>query len=316
MLELRDGASDVSTLNPRLIAILLLPPLMWAGNAVVGRAMVGSVSPAMLNFLRWAIALAILLPLGWQAVSSASARAQIRARWPALALLGLLGVGSYNLLLYIALVTSSPVNVTLIAASLPLFMLGIGVVFYRAPVTAKALIGALLSMAGVLVVMSRGDAAQLAALRLVPGDLLMLLAVACWAAYSWMLARPPPSLAIAQRPSSWGWAEFLLVQTLFGVLWAGAAATTEAVVAPSAIAWSPAVILALLYIAVGPSLVAYRCWGLGVAEGGPAMAGFFANLTPVFAAILQTVLIGEAPRAFHALAFTLIVAGIAVSSRR
>jgi drug/metabolite transporter (DMT)-like permease len=82
------------------------------------------------------------------------------------------------------------------------------------------------------------------------------------------------------------------------------------------IAWSAGLIAALLYIAVGPSLIAYRCWGLGVAEAGPAAAAFFSNLTPVFAALLSAALLGELAQWYHAVAFGLIVAGIVVSSRR
>ena len=73
---------------------------------------------------------------------------------------------------------------------------------------------------------------------------------------------------------------------------------------------------ALVYVAVGPSLLAYRCWGAGVQRAGPAMAAFFSNLAPLFAAIMSALVLGEPPRAYHALAFALIVAGIAVSARR
>ncbi len=105
---------------------------------------------------------------------------------------------------------------------------------------------------------------------------------------------------------------------LFGLLAAGAAAGGEMLLTPpAAIAWGNGwVWAALLFVAVGPSIVAYRCWGLGVALGGPALAAFFANLTPLFAALLSALLLRDAPRGYHALAFALIVAGIAVSARR
>ena len=82
-----------------------------------------------------------------------------------------------------------------------------------------------------------------------------------------------------------------------------------------AYACAPGLAWALVYVAVGPSLIAYRCWGLGVAEAGPAMAAFFGNLTPVFAALLSAALLGEWPQWFHGAAFLLIAAGILVSSR-
>ena len=73
---------------------------------------------------------------------------------------------------------------------------------------------------------------------------------------------------------------------------------------------------ALLFIAIGPALVAYRCWGIGVQRAGPAVAGFFSNLTPLFAALLSAAFLGESPSGYHAVAFALIVGGIVVSSRR
>ena len=72
--------------------------------------------------------------------------------------------------------------------------------------------------------------------------------------------------------------------------------------------------LGLLFIAVGPSILAYRCWGLGVQAVGPTVAGFFSNLTPVFAALWSTLLLGQGPRWYHPLALILIAAGIVVSS--
>ncbi|HQD17047.1 MAG TPA: EamA family transporter, partial [Ottowia sp.] len=69
-------------------------------------------------------------------------------------------------------------------------------------------------------------------------------------------------------------------------------------------------------VACGPAVLAYRCWGLGVQRAGPALAGFFSNLTPVFAALMSALLLNEAPRPYHALAFGLIVLSIWVSSRR
>ena len=297
-------------LTPRIAFLLTLPPLLWAGNAVVGRALVGTVPPLALNAMRWWIALVLLLPLGWHVLRSS---ADIITRWKHFALLGLVGVGSYNALQYLAVQTSTPLNVTLIAASLPVWMLLVGRVLYGVRPQPRELLGAALSLAGVLLVISRGSIDTLRHVQLVPGDLFMLLAVLLWAGYSWMLARPPEHLQGSARPA-WGWAEFLLVQMLFGTAWATLGAAIEAPLTPTAIHWTPAVVAALLYVAIGPSLIAYRAWGLGVSTVGPAMATFFANLTPVFAGVLSAALLGEAPSWYHGVSFVLIAAGIVVSS--
>lgn len=312
MLELRRGDAGMNRLSARTALLMTLPPLLWAGNAVVGRLAVGSVPPLMLNFLRWAIAALILLPLGWRALRDVEA---IAARWKYLLAAGLLGVGSYNALQYMALVTTTPINVTLIAASSPVWMLLVGALFYGEHPRRRQIAGAVLSLAGVLLVIARGDFATLARVQLVVGDLYVLIAIVAWAFYSWLLARPPASMSGAQRPD-WDWAGFLLIQTLFGLLGAGTAAGAEAVITDASIQWNGWVVAALLYVAIGPSVIAYRAWGLGVVQAGPALAAFFGNLTPVFAALMSAALLGEAPQWFHALAFGLIVGGILVSSRR
>ena len=110
---------------------------------------------------------------------------------------------------------------------------------------------------------------------------------------------------------------FLLAQLLFGWMWSGLLASGEwALGAAQPIVWGWPLALALAYIAVGPAILAYRCWGIGVQRVGPAVAGFFANLTPLFAALLSAAFLGEVPQPYHAAAFALIVSGIIVSSRR
>jgi drug/metabolite transporter (DMT)-like permease len=305
-------------LTPRLALLLTLPPLMWAGNAVIGRLMVGYAPPVLLNLIRWIGALLILLPLGWGAFGTRERRAQVRERWPHLALLGLLGVGLYNALQYMALRTSSPLNVTLIAASMPLWMMLNGMLFFHARPGRRDLLAAALSLAGVVTVLTRGHLLELAQIRLVPGDLLILVAIYCWSIYSWLLAKPPPSMRGEARPQ-WTWAEFLLVQVVFGIAWAAAGATVEsAVLADSEeqIRWGLPLALALVYLAIGPSLVAYYAWGVGVARAGPAMAALFSNLTPLLTALISGAVLGTWPQPYHLVAFALIVTGIMTSALR
>jgi drug/metabolite transporter (DMT)-like permease len=301
-----------SALTPRLVLLMTLPPLLWAGNAVVGRLMVGHVPPLMLNALRWTLAALILAPLAGRVWRDAAA---IRASWFYLLALGTLGVGSFNALQYLALETSTPLNVTLINASMPLWMLAVGALAYGVRPAPRQLLGAALSLLGVATVVARGAWSTLAQVQFLIGDLYMLIAVIGWAVYSWLLVRPPASMRAPQRPD-WDWAAFLFVQALFGLIAAGSAGLVEAaVVTHPAIDWrNPWVLLGLLYVAIGPSIIAYRCWGLGVAAAGPAIAAFFANLSPLFAALLSAWLLGQWPQPYHAAAFALIVAGIAVSA--
>ena len=295
-------------LTPGTALLLTIPPLMWAGNAVVGRLVHDLVPPITLNFFRWVLAFAILLPLaGWVLRPSSG----MWAHWRRFALLGLLGVGCYNALQYLALQTSTPLNVTLVASSMPLWMLALGTLFFGAKVSRPQVLGALLSVAGVGVVLSRGEWAQLQQLRLVTGDLFMLLATLSWAWYSWLLSRRDEPDAIRSD-----WAAFLMAQVVIGLGWSGLFTAGEWALTDAHITWGWPLVAALGFVAVGPAVIAYRCWGLGVQRAGPAVAGFFLNLTPLFAALMSAAFLGETPQAFHALAFALIVGGIVVSSRR
>ena len=288
--------------------LLVIPPLLWAGNAVVGRLVNTLVPPMTLNFLRWVLAFAILLPLAWRVLRPTG---PLWPRWRRFAVLGLLGVGCYNALQYLALKTSTPLNVTLVASSSPVMVLALGRLFFGQTVTRAQIAGAVLSITGVLVVLSRGDWAQLAQVQLVPGDFYILLATLSWAFYTWLLNRPADPAEIRQD-----WAAFLMAQIAFGLLWSGLFAGGEWALTNAHIRWGWPLAAALLYVAVGPAVIAYRCWGLGVQRVGPAVAGFFSNLTPLFAALLSAAFLGELPHAYHALAFALIVGGIVVSSRR
>ena len=289
-------------------ALLVVPPLLWAGNAVVGRMVSGLVPPMTLNFLRWALAFMLLLPFAAWVLRPDSA---LWTHWKRYLVLGLLGVGCYNAFQYLALKTSTPLNATLVAASGPAWMLGIGALWFGQRVTRRQLLGAVLSIAGVLVVLGRGDWQLLLQVRLVPGDFYMLLATASWSLYSWLLAAPRDPAQIRSD-----WAAFLMAQMVFGLAWSGLFAAGEWALTDAQVRWGWPLAAALGFVAVGPALLAYRCWGLGVQRVGPTTAGFFANLTPLFAALLSAAFLGELPHLYHGLAFLMIVGGIVISSRR
>jgi drug/metabolite transporter (DMT)-like permease len=288
--------------------LLTLAPLLWAGNAVVGRVVSGMMPPATLNLVRWSLAMLILLPLGGWVLRRGSG---MWPHWRRFAVLGLLGVGCYNALQYLALQTSTALNVTLVAASMPAWMLALGALFFGQRVSKRQFTGAVLSMAGVLVVLSRGDWDLLLQVRLVPGDIYVLFATIAWSLYSWLLTRPgdPPDIRA-------DWAAYLLAQIVMGLGWSALFTAGEWAAGGAHIQWSWPLAAALIYVAVGPAVISYRCWGLGVQRVGPTIAGFFSNLTPLFAAMMSAAFLGELPHLYHAAAFVLIVGGILVSSRR
>ncbi|RZT09623.1 Threonine/homoserine efflux transporter RhtA [Duganella sp. CF402] len=295
-------------LSPKTVFLLTLPPLLWAGNAIVGRLLHDMLPPVLLNFLRWGIAFFILLPLAGPVFRR---EAGLWAHWKTYAILGLLGIGMYNALQYMALQSSTPINVTLVASGMPVWMMLTGWLFFGVPVSRKQVAGAVLSIAGVLLVLARGEWRHVLELRLVAGDLFMILATIAWSLYSWLLLRAKEPAAIRAD-----WASFLLAQVAFGAVWSGGFALGEQALGAIPVQWSWTLAAALLYVSTCPAIIAFGCWGAGVREAGPSVGAFFVNLTPLFTAVLSSAFLGETPHGYHAAAFALIVGGIVVSARR
>jgi len=285
-------------------ALLLAPPLFWAGNAVVARALVGEFPPLALSFARWALALLLILPFAMGGLREAWPR--LRGQWPLLMGISALGVGCYNSLQYLALQTSTAVNATLIGASGPIMTLLVGAAFFGSPVRRPQWIGAALSLVGVLIVIARGDLMKLAALQLDRGDLIMLVATLTWSVYTWLLRNRRPNLPATP---------FLTLQMALGALMILPFAVLEFFWTGQAVARTGSNLGALVYVALLPSLVAYFCWDRGVARAGAVLPMYFVNLTPVFAGLLSYFFLGEAIGLHHLIGGLLIIAGIHLASR-
>jgi drug/metabolite transporter (DMT)-like permease len=294
-----------SSLDPSALLLLTLPPLFWASNAIIGRLVVGSIAPLALNNLRWLVAGLLLLPFAVRPLMRHAAL--IRARWRMLALMGFLAIGCYNSLQYLALQTSTPMNVTLIGSSGPIFILLIGSWFFNERMTARQLAGGTVSMAGVLVVLAHGQLDLLLSLHINGGDLYMLLATLCWSVYTWLLRRHrPPGLPLALM---------LFVQIAFGVVLFAPLVIAEALSGVTVMHWSWQNGAIVLYVAIFPALLSYFCWDRGVARVGAQLPVFFTNLTPVFAAIMSAFWLGDLPQPYHLVGLVLIIAGIRLAQR-
>jgi drug/metabolite transporter (DMT)-like permease len=286
-------------LTPATLTLLVLPPLFWAGNAVVGRAMVGEIAPLALSFWRWAIALVLMLPFTLRGIYQA--RAGIRQQWRDLVVFGIVGIGVYNSFQYLALQTSPALNVTLIASSGPVFKLITGALFFATPVSQQKIFGAVLSMLGVLCVVARGSVDEFLALRLTAGDGYILFAVAVWSVYTWLLRVRRPDIAAGP---------FLTVQIGIGALAILPFYIAESAFTGATITLDRPVVAALGFIGLFPSVIAYFCWDRAVARTGAALPPYFVNLTPVFAALMAVAFLGERIAVFHLVGAALIFAGI------
>ncbi|MFZ4710841.1 MAG: DMT family transporter [Zwartia sp.] len=291
-------------MRPSTLLFLVVPPLMWASNAIVGRMAAGAIPPITLNFLRWVVAILVLLPFVWQRLKQDWPIA--RKSWVILAATGFLSTTTYNALQYLALTTSSPINIALITAAGPIFTLLMGRSLFQAPISRAATLGAVVSMLGVAWVLIRGDVVNAARISFVPGDLFMLLAIALWALYTWLLRSRPAEMSgysVLTMQMAWGLV-FAVPMVLAELVWGGYAA----------IEWSPKIYGMVVYVALGPALLAYLCYQQAVLRTGSQLPMFFLNLTPVFAALMSVLLLGEFPELYHVVGLVLIVLGIVLAN--
>jgi drug/metabolite transporter (DMT)-like permease len=295
----------------RLHAALLLGAacLFWAGNFVLGRAASGEVPPVGLAFWRWVLAALVLAPFAARPIWAA--RAEIMARAPLFLALGLFGVGSFNTLTYIALTRTEAINAALTNSLIPVAIIVAALMLDRERPARVQLAGLALSLAGVMVIIARGDAATLARFRINSGDLLMLVAVIAWGLYTVLLRRVPEGLRASLGPMG-----LLGVTIVSGlpVIWL--CRLVELHLGGLAMPTDGASLALVAYTALFASIASYLCWNGGVALIGPAAAGPYLHLMPPFSAALAVPLLGEVVRPFHAVGLVLIVAGVALAGRR
>ena len=283
---------------------LALANLFWAGNWVLGRALRDAFDPISLNFYRWAIAVVVLAPFALPGL--AAKREVIRRHAGILALLALLSVSIFQSLVYLGLQSTTAVNAVLINCSGPLFILLSAWLIDGERATLRQLAGFLVSVAGILVILSRGEPAALLQLELRSGDAWIVLALAIWGVYSVLLKR---------RPAELGGVHFLFVLSAAGVLFLAPAFAFQVLQAPPRLPTMPEA-LAVLYVGLAASVGAFLFWNRGVAVVGANAAGFTLYLLPTFGTLLAIAFLGETFGAFHALGIATIVAGVIVATRK
>lgn len=281
--------------------LLCLTMLFWAGNSIAGRALAGVVPPMTLSFWRWVLATVLITPFAWPHLKTDFA--VLKRDWLMVVILAASGVASFGALLYLGLETTTALNSLLMQAAIPPLILLFGLLFLRERTAWSQGLGVALSLAGVLVVIAQGRPWDLLHLDLHPGDGFVLIGVLLYAGYSILLRRKPQV-----HPFSLLWATFLVSILLLAPLYAWEYARLGGFeVTPKAIG-------GLAYVAIFPSFLAYLFFNRGVEVLGPARAGHFMHLMPVFGSVLAVVLLGEAFHGYHAVGVALIGAGIVLAS--
>jgi drug/metabolite transporter (DMT)-like permease len=222
-----------------------------------------------------------------------------------ISLTAFLGLSICNSVVYVAAATSTALNLTLIAICSPLFTIVFARLFLRDTLTIRRIVGLISATLGVIFLVTHGQLSRLAHLSFSTGDIWMLSQAASFALYSILVRKKPLDL----QPLTFLFWLFVLGM-LFLLPW-----FVWELSKIRAIELSATAIGAILYLGVGPSLLAYLCWNQSVEIIGPTRAAFVYYCLPLFSGGEALFLLGEPVTVVHVLSGTLILAGVIISTR-
>jgi len=229
----------------------------------------------------------------------------LRAHWPILTILALLGITGYNTLAYFGLQYTTATNGVLLNSFIPIVIIGLACIFLGKRLHWFEATGVSVSLIGVTVIVAHGELARLATLTFNPGDLWIMVSVFVWAGYTLLLQRRPAGL----DPML-----LLALLTAIGILgllpfyvWELAAGRF---IHPTLPAFA-----GIAYCGILPAFLGYVFWNRAVAQVGGATAGLFIHLMPVATPMLSALFLGESPQPYHFAGMALIIGGIFISTR-
>ena len=280
--------------------LLVFTMAIWGANSVAARLAVGEIPPMLLTFTRWTICCVALfatsrrdIALHWRS---------LLPHWRYLLLMGTLGFTGFNALFYAAAHHTTAINLAIIQGTIPVFVLIGGLVFFGTRVRALQAVGVAVTLAGIVVVASRGHVSTLQSLAFNIGDVWMVIACVLYAVYALGLRRRPPV------PQIVFFAAVAAVAALVSLPLALAEMMLGRSFVPSGRGWA-----LLLFIGLLPSFVSQLTFIRAVGLVGPARAGVFMNLVPVFGPLFAVAVLGEALSTYHAAALALVLGGIALA---
>lgn len=283
--------------------LLSLATLGWAGNTIAARLAVGEVSPLVIVFMRWTIVFVILLITQRKQLPAALPR--LKGKWVWVFMMGALGLSFFNTLFYIAAQSTTAINLGLIQCAMPMFILiGISLIF-RTILTFGQIMGTVMTMAGVLIIIGKGNFSVLLGLQVNTGDWIMLVACIFYAGYTIGLRNRPDINNMTMMAVFAGAAWVLSIPIMLVEVLQGTAQWPA-----THLAW-----LVVLFISLVPSFMSQVFYMRGVDLMGPDRAGVYSNLVPIYSAILGVLILNEALSLYHFLSISTVITGLTIISQ-
>ncbi|HUB13534.1 MAG TPA: DMT family transporter [Acetobacteraceae bacterium] len=281
--------------------LLILANLFWAGNIVLGRGVAGLVPPVALAYWRWTGAFVVAIGFAWPYLKKDMP--VLLRHWRMMLLLSATGIATYNTLSYLGLTTTTALNVLLLQSAGPLIIIVWAFALFRERPTSWQAAGVAVSLLGVATIAAHGSLETLLALRLNPGDIWILVAMVIYGVYAAMFRRRPQTHPMSFLVATMGIGSVMILPFY---LWEYADGAR--------IHGGTAVFLAMAYMAVFPSFIAYLFFNRGIELVGAGRAGQSWHLMPLFGSILAVLFLGETFHPYHAAGIAMIGAGIMLAS--
>ena len=285
--------------------MLVLATLFWAGNFIVGKAaFVESIPPMSLVFFRWSLVWLILLPFTYKEIIRS--KEIIIENLPLLFFLALTSVGLFNSFTYLALVYTQVINASLFNTAIPAMIILLCFIFNIEKTNRFQIMGLILSVVGILSIITKLDLNILLTLNFNKGDIIMIGGVITWGLYSSFLKKKKftlPLLTLVHILCTLGLL-FIFPQFLFELSQG------------QIIKFDTNLGYILVYLALFPSIGSYYCWAGAVAIIGANRAGIFLSLIPLFSTILAMIFYDEKFYFFHFIGSVLIVLGLFLSNKK
>ena len=287
----------------RAYLYLLLTNLFWSGNFIVGRATHASIGPLTLSSGRWLLVAALLSPFAFKVVSEKKLNP---SEWLKLSFMAFIAVGIYNTFIYIGLQYTAAPNGVLYNSTIPFYIILINWLIFKQKLGTRELIGILLSATGVILLVSKGQVTSLFNLKFSQGDLWIITATSMWGLYTALLPH--------WRPKQLSGLEFLSILAAIGIIPLLLARTINPF-DENAFSWTGQNVIAVIYVGVAASMLAWFCFNEGVKLIGPEKAGQSIHLMPLFVSIMAYFFLDEKLHSYHFIGAGLILAGLLTANK-
>ena len=284
--------------------MLVCATLFWSGNFIVGKfAFLTDIPPLSLVFYRWLLVWIILLPFTikqWQIHKKI-----ILGNLPLLFFLGLTSVGLFNSFTYLSLIYTQVINATLLNAAIPAIIILLCFLFRIESTNKFQIVGLIVSIIGVISILTKLNLDILISLDFNKGDLIMVGGVLSWGIYSTLLKKKTFTLPLLT---------LVHIICTFGLICVTPQYLYE-LSQGQIIKFDINLVYTLIFLAIFPSIGSYYCWAGAVSIIGANRAGISLSLIPLFSTIMAIILFKEQFHFFHLIGAILIVIGLFLSNK-